>query len=123
LEWGGGTRMQRFSRIVLGYHGCDPSFADRLIRGELVLSQWEPSRNPFDWLGHGIYFWEFAPERARTWGKGGVVGAAIQLGRCLDFTETAYTDLLGRAFIEVRKSYRKRRKPLPRNKGLRRDLD
>ena len=27
----------------------------------------EPKANPYDWLGHGTYFWEFAPERARLW--------------------------------------------------------
>jgi hypothetical protein len=49
--------MERFTRIVLGYHGCEPAFADALLRGDVTLDAWEPSQNPYDWLGHGIYFW------------------------------------------------------------------
>ena len=86
--------MDRFSRIVLGYHGCVPEFAEAILRGELPLSEWQPSQNPYDWLGHGFYFWEYAPARARAWGEGGLIGAVIQLGRCLDLTDTRYTDLL-----------------------------
>jgi hypothetical protein len=40
--------MDRFARIVLGYHGCEPAFADRLIGGEVSVDQWEPGRNPYD---------------------------------------------------------------------------
>lgn len=38
--------MDRFIRIVLGYHGCEPAFADALVRGDLALDAWEPSANP-----------------------------------------------------------------------------
>ena len=79
--------MDRFARIVLGYHGCTPDFADRLLRGDIAIDEWIPSENPYDWLGHGVYFWEHAPERARDWGDGGTVGAVIQLGLCLDLTD------------------------------------
>src|SRR5262249_30803254 len=111
-------------RIVLGYHGCEPAFADALLRGNVSLDAWEPSANPYDWLGHGIYFWEFAPERAKSWGgKGGVVGAVIQLGGCLDLTDIGYTALLAETYEEVRSKHQQRRKPLPKNRGKRRDLD
>lgn len=38
--------------IVVGFHGCDRSVADVVLKqgGEL-----ERSRNAYDWLGHGIY--------------------------------------------------------------------
>jgi hypothetical protein len=85
---------QTWTRAYLGragYHGCAPDFADALIRGQVGIDDWQPSQNPYDWLGHGIYFWEFAPHRARVWGgKGGVVGAVIQLGVCLDLTDIHY---------------------------------
>jgi hypothetical protein len=109
--------MDRFSRIVLGYHGCEVDFAEALLRGELPITQWEPSQNPYDWLGHGIYFWEYAPERAREWGEGGVVGAVIQLGRCLDLTDVRYTDLLASAYQATKKSYRQQKRKLPRNRA------
>lgn len=81
--------------FVLGYHGCDQSVAEALLRGD----QFKPSENPFDWLGHGVYFWEANPRRGldyahelkvRNEGKPGaielpaVVGAIIDLRFCLD---------------------------------------
>jgi hypothetical protein len=62
--------VDRFARVVLGYHGCRPDFADALVSGALPVRDWRPSQNPYDWIGHGIYFWEHAPERARDWGEG-----------------------------------------------------
>src|SRR5215207_8245372 len=95
--------MDTFSRIVLGYHGCDPAFAEDLLLGRVPIADWELSQNPYDWLGHGIYFWEFAPYRARSWDdKGGVIGAIIQLGVCLDLTDVRYTALLQREYKLVR---------------------
>lgn len=116
--------MDRFSRIVLGYHGCEPAFAEAIIRGETSIEEWQLSQNPYDWLGHGIYFWEFAPHRARIWGgKGGVVGTVIQLGLCLDLTDVHYTNLLGEEYREVRRARKEQGLAMPRNKGKRRDLD
>lgn len=116
--------MDSISRIIVGYHGCDPAFAGALIDGSLSVSEWKPSRNPYDWLGEGIYFWEHAPGRAMTWGgKGGVVGALIQLGLCLDLTEIRYTDLLATHYQSVRETYERKGLTLPRNRGKRRDLD
>jgi hypothetical protein len=116
--------MDRFSRIVLGYHGCEPAFAGALIRGEMRIEEWQPSQNPYDWLGHGIYFWEFAPHRAKTWGgKGGVVGAVIQLGLCLDLTDVYYTDLLKDEYKMVRRARKQQGLTMPQNRGNRRGLD
>jgi len=59
--------MNQFSRIVLGFHGCVPQYGDALIGGEVSIADWKFSENPYDWLGHGIYFWEFGPQRAKAW--------------------------------------------------------
>lgn len=92
------------STFVLGYHGCDRSVAESLLN----LTPFEPSNNEWDWLGHGIYFWEANPLRglefARTlqrWrtekGRGPridepyVVGATIELGYCLDLLSSTGT--------------------------------
>ena len=116
--------MDKFARTILGYHGCDPDFAEALFRGEMSLKEWEPSRNDWDWLGHGIYFWEFAPQRARDWmRKGGVVGAIILLGNCLDLTDITATDLLAEQFEVVKKVHQDEGRTLPVNRGLRGDLD
>jgi len=125
--------MERFARVVLGYHGCRAPVAADLLSGRLSIDDWAPSENAHDWLGHGLYFWEHSPERALEWARRkvardglgeqpGVVGAVIQLGACLDLTNVAYTALLGRAHRHMRESYRKAGRPLLANTGRDRDL-
>lgn len=116
--------MEKFTRIVLGYHGCKPSFAEALLRGEKSVDDWQPSKNPYDWLGHGIYSWEFAPFRAKKWSSGGaVIGAVIHLGLCLDLTDVNYTELLCEEYKEVRRARMLQHLGMPKNEGKRRDLD
>ena len=100
----------RFTRPIYGYHGCTHALADELILGSRSISGWPPSRNEHDWLGHGIYFWEHGPQRAHEWSlqngrDGGVLGAHIQLGRCLDLTDTRYVDLLAEAYEAAKGFY------------------
>jgi hypothetical protein len=61
--------MEPFARIVVGYHGCTEAFAKGLLLGKKPISDWRPSQNEWDWLGHGIYFWEHAPARALRWAR------------------------------------------------------
>ena len=85
--------------FVLAYHGCDKDVGEKLLNNE----PFERSENTYDWLGSGIYFWEANPDRAYEWAvhhaerikqKTGaivepfVVGAAIDLGFCLDLIST-----------------------------------
>lgn len=92
--------------LVLGFHGCDESIINDILLGKKELKQ---SDNTYDWLGHGIYFWENSPSRAvefaeflknnpqhaRTPIKSpSVIGAVIDLGYCLDFTDYSYLQLL-----------------------------
>jgi hypothetical protein len=116
--------MDHFARIVFGYHGTSPAFAERLIRGEVAPADWQPSENEYDWLGRGIYFWEYAPDRARAWaGRGGVMGAIISLGECLDLLDVVYTDRLAEAYGPFVANQRRRKEPVPENRGKRRNLD
>src|SRR5262249_2886859 len=83
-------------KMVGGDHLSGPrteTLAQRLLLGKLPVSGWRPSINDWDGLGHGIYFWEHAPERALRWAREryrgrrqrpAVVGAHLQLGRCFD---------------------------------------
>ncbi|WP_309387689.1 hypothetical protein [Cerasicoccus frondis] len=60
-----------------------------------------PSKNDYDWLGHGYYFWEDDPKRALQWAKesarstkgkikkAAVLGAVIRLGHCLNLADGA----------------------------------
>ena len=58
-------RVVRAPDEVIAYHGCHSDTADRVLAGEpFVLSS-----NPYDWLGTGIYFWEYGPDRAWDWAE------------------------------------------------------
>lgn len=121
--------------FVLGYHGCGASVAGRLVGG----TDFKKSTNKYDWLGPGIYFWESNPvrgiqfaEELRSTKRGrkrirkpAVVGAAIDLGLCLDLTTAAGIAQLKIAYNELVSISKKANFPLPRNHsdGLRRNLD
>lgn len=66
------------------------------------------SERDYDWLGPGIYFWESDPVRAWEWAhwkvrRGDftdpfVVGAAIDLGNCLDLMARDSLEILESAY-------------------------
>jgi hypothetical protein len=119
--------------LVLAYHGCDEDVVARLVDGD----PFKRSENPYDWLGHGVYFWEANPKRGldfaeelKAAGRGGivkpaVVGAVIDLGRCLDLTSKGGIDAVEaahRSFVDL---VTQANADLPENNedGLRRNLD
>jgi hypothetical protein len=86
----------RPASILVGYHGCDRSVGESvLFRGKKLKA----SENDYDWLGHGIYFWENDPQRALDWAVQSqrrgkikepfVLGAVLCPSRCLDLTDQA----------------------------------
>ena len=98
------------SGLVLGFHGCDETVVQTVLNGRSFL---RTSFNIYDWLGHGIYFWENSPSRAyefaeylmkypgRSRGnitKPAVIGAVIDLGVCLDFLDYQNLQLLQLAY-------------------------
>lgn len=93
---------QKLPNLVLGFHGCDHSVFERVIfNGE----QMKKSENSYDWLGHGIYFWEQNYQRAFEWAqrspkikKPAVIGAVIDLGYCLNLTDYASADYLRKGY-------------------------
>lgn len=88
--------------LVLGYHGCSRTTADKILRGE--VSHLTPSEKRDEWLGSGIYFWENSYDRALKWAKKtigdgeepAVVGAIILPGQCLDLTDSQCTTALAK---------------------------
>jgi hypothetical protein len=111
--------------------------AEKVLLGE----QFIPSSNDYDWLGHGIYFWEANPRRGLDFAhqlmqrqrgasrvkEPAVVGAVIDLGFCLDLTTTAgidYVKLAHAALLEI-VAFADPPRKLPQNSsnGLRRNLD
>jgi len=87
--------------IVFGFHGCDEEVGHAVIAGAMPL---KASENDYDWLGHGIYFWENAPHRAWQFAceqqkrgrikKPFVVGVILDLGNCMDLLDTHYHEFL-----------------------------
>jgi|GEM_PF-3103999 len=116
--------MERFARIIVGYHGCSETFARKLLLGEQPIGDWKPSENQWDWLGKGIYFWEHSPERALRWaqetlrgrrGEPAVIGAVIQLGQCFDLMNEGLAAILEESFKELVKAFEVEGQELPTN--------
>lgn len=118
----------RRPNLVIGFHGCDKSIRDTLVRNPQII---KISEKPHDWLGHGIYFWENNLARAREWAiqkakqgrikEPAVVGAVIDLGYCCDFLDSGHIELLKNYYYAMEKIYKEIGKPLPVNKDLARD--
>jgi hypothetical protein len=94
------------SGLILGFHGCDEHIAHDIL---LQKIKFKPSKNDYDWLGNGMYFWENSPSRANEFInslflnpqkdkpkiiKPTVLGAVIDLGHCLDLTDYYSLQLL-----------------------------
>jgi hypothetical protein len=115
--------------LIFGFHGCDESVRDYLLNhpNEIIFS-----KEKFDWLGHGMYFWENNYERALQWAKEkkargrikqpSVIGAVLFLGYCCDFLDATYIGLFKEYFNLMVPTYTAVGKPLPQNKDLPHDL-
>ena len=115
-----------YQRTVIAYHGTDSEIVQAVLRGGTQL---EYSKNDHDWLGKGIYFWEFGPHRAYEWAKwrskhGGpgakiktpaVIGALIHLGNCFDLLDTRNTVMLKDLFTLYRKAAQDQKFQIPKN--------
>jgi hypothetical protein len=120
------VRLRRAPRTVVGYHGCSRETAERILAGERFI----PSRRAYDWLGEGIYFWEYGPSRAYEWARqkfdaeAAVLQAKIQLGRCLNLLDVEHFDDLRGAYDLAQQQAHSTGKELPRNReDGRHDLD
>ena len=56
---------QRSPQMVLGFHGCDRAVAAKILQSR--SEHLKASKNSYDWLGTGIYFWLNDPQRAYEW--------------------------------------------------------
>ncbi len=125
----------RLPGLVLGYHGCDRGVGEAVLAGQTDLKS---SQNAFDWLGHGIYFWEHNPTRAIEWasllresprkGRSRIkdpmaIGAVIDLGFCLNLLDAQFLSQLPIAFAKLQNLHLALGEPLPRNRALRGSSD
>ncbi|HWW05814.1 hypothetical protein [Collimonas sp.] len=117
--------------FLLGFHGCDEAVGEAILSGR--LSHLEPSTNPYDWLGDGIYFFENDPDRAMHFAvtsqqnphkkytskpihKPFVLGAIIDPGACLDLTHQQGIKQLKWAVDVMKFIFGQQNRALPRNK-------
>ena len=111
--------------LLLGFHGTDQSVVDDVLSGKCHLGE---SKNSYDWLGNGVYFWEYSPQRALDFAKQAardglssrgkienpaVVGAVIDPGRCLNLLEASALDQVKQSYLALSESTTE----LPVNEG------
>jgi len=89
------SQLDRYNKLVIGYHGCERKFGENIL---LRKDDIHKSSQTYNWLGSGVYFWEDDPRRAWEWATNRrssdgnkiqdpfVIGAIINLGRCLDLS-------------------------------------
>jgi hypothetical protein len=137
------ARFDDYHRTVIGYHGTGLSTALRIVN-RIEGFRW--SRRDFEWLGHGIYFWEHAPQQARDWAELrrrqlrrkknptandirradepiAVVASMIRLGFCFDLLDPDNVEYLLGVFDDYRETMELSGEPLPKNSRKYRRLD
>jgi hypothetical protein len=142
-EWVAMTSFEDYHRTVIGYHGTGLSTALRIVSR---ISQFRQSSRDYDWLGKGVYFWEYAPKQAMDFARIrqrqyrekknktpydirrateplAVVACMIRLGFCLDLTESRNIEYLKEVFVGYEESMRLAGKELPKNTRKYRKLD
>jgi hypothetical protein len=111
--------------LIIGFHGCDEAVCNSLLSNPDNIKM---SHEPFDWLGHGMYFWENNYERALSWAlekqrrgrisEPAVIGAVIHLGYCCDFLDSKHTEMLEPNCFSMESFYKESGEPLPQNQDL-----
>ena len=114
----------KLPNLVLGFHGCSQeTFENVLYKHE----QLEQSHNRYDWLGHGIYFWENSYQRAFEWASRyknpAVIGAVIDLGYCLNLTDYYSTQISKEGYNDLKEYFNEAGLQLPRNKNTKNSAD
>lgn len=108
--------------LIFGFHGCDAKVRDNLLKDPDAI---KISKEPYDWLGHGMYFWENNFDRAMEWAtekkrRGAietpaVIGAILNLGYCCDFLDSRYIRLLKNSYCHMTKAFIDKNLSLPLN--------
>ncbi|PHS66978.1 MAG: hypothetical protein COB12_04770 [Flavobacterium sp.] len=123
--------------LIIGFHGCDLAVRDKIIstEGEVL----KMSKNDYDWLGKGIYFWEGNCQRAMNFATylsenpphnkkqkiktPAVLGAIIDLGYCFDLLDSEKLNELKLAFDTVKETNEKFKIKMPENTSLQENGD
>lgn len=112
--------------LILGFHGTDESIVNDVLNGKSDLKKRD---NVYDWLGHGIYFWDNSPSRAMDWAidlskrkgskikKPAVIGAILDLGYCLDLLDYKNLEFIKFGYSMLERTLSASKTPMPQNKG------
>jgi len=111
--------------LIIGFHGCELDVRDSLLNNPDSV---KISTEQYDWLGHGMYFWENNYDRAMQWAvdkqergrikKPSVIGAVLNLGHCCDLLDSRYVQTLKTYYVLLDALHKSVGRPLPRNKDL-----
>jgi hypothetical protein len=116
---------------VFGFHGTTKDRAEKIIKDKT----WIVGKNAYDWLGHGVYFFQDSPIRAllfaekraeqnRQEGKTGmevipsVIRARISLENCIDFTDADWAPVLRIARKRLGRIAKSKKEPLPEQEPI-----
>jgi hypothetical protein len=115
--------------LVIGFHGCETEDQQRLLSD---IAYFKKSQKSYDWLGHGMYFWENNPLRAKLWAdqkkKSGtlkepaVIGAVLDLGHCFDLLDSNNIYLLKESYELFKSDSQKIDRQIPTNKNHPKDI-
>ncbi len=123
--------------LIIGFHGCDSDTYEKVLyKHEKLIA----SRNSYDWLGNGIYFWENSLARAEEWAesycnrhndrhlsdkpkKPAVIGAVISLGHCLDLTDYGSSEILKMGYDILKYELSLIGKAMPENRNIKGNKD
>lgn len=119
----------RHAAWILGFHGCDRAIGEAILAGQKEIVQ---SRNEYDWLGSGAYFWENSYSRAWDWANflasnrtpvrrrikaPFVIGAIVDPGNCLDLSEAGCLEILKERHAKLVHAFADLGLDLPRNEA------
>jgi hypothetical protein len=120
------TLTRLADRVVRAYHGTSISTAAVICTEHRI----EASKNDWDWLGWGSYFWEDGLHRAWEWAdqqhpdEPAVVSVPVRLGNCLNLCDGQQFPVVQTAYESLRQEHERLGIDLPVNReDLRRPLD
>ena len=117
---------EKLPNLVIGFHGCTKETHERVLTYHEEL---KASANSYDWLGNGIYFWENNLIRAKEWAErkygddAAVIGAVIDLGYCLNLTDSASENELKAGYEMLKLLCEIAGEELPKNRSSKKTKD
>lgn len=108
--------------LTTGFHACDLTVAEALLAENPTFKS---SENAYDWLGHGMYFWENNLTRAQLYAEDlvkrkkikepYVIGSVLKLGYCFDLIDSLSLQTLKNDYEALKIISELSGDPLPQN--------